>query len=87
MKQGFDDKFFHDCQHTRAICYFQYITNVESKHHISIQKFWPLPFDKEEISESEQEELKKKFERLRNNEANIQDKHISKKVLKKGEGI
>lgn len=74
MQQGFNDRLCLEYEHTRAICYYTYIVNVESKHHISMQQFWPLPSDPISENEMSKENLTEKFTRLRANEKEVKKK-------------
>jgi hypothetical protein len=77
MKIGFNDRFYWECQHTRAICYYSVIANMELKDRVPIDIFWPLPSDpnyrqnSKQIDEESQAEI---FKRLRANESLIKNR-------------
>lgn len=66
MVRGYDQRRSHEFEHTRAICYHIVAVNRDPKKAFpTMEKFWPLPSDKEG-AEDEDTEYKRLKERLSN---------------------
>lgn len=77
LVRGFRKKQSLEFEHTRAICYYIYAVNTDSKGRVSMKNFWPLFTDREEIGQTQEEEYKEIFARERARHKQVEQQQLA----------